>query len=287
MQDLYATFSEIMGASLPDLRKGEKGAEDSLSLLPAWRGEKLVDRPMFYNDHKESKDGAACAMRLDNPKVGGKVAEGKWKIFFDATLLRSGKANPTMLFDLQSDSKEAKNRLTDPSLKPLVKRLVSTALLHRRAGGHRFVPLAPKKRAIFDWTKPIPSPAPKIMNLLAKGGKASMDPAGVGVQGSGSDRVEAGQSIALRFQQDVLIESIGLKAGKDGTCGGSLIMGKRAPLAIYCTDRDNDAKDQQGIMSDLGILKKGEMLILSASPHFGVEAPGSWKLQSLVVRPFC
>ena len=286
LQDLYATFSEIMGASLPDLRKGEKGAEDSLSLLPAWRGEKLVDRPMFYNDHKESKDGAACAMRLDNPKVGGKVAEGKWKIFFDATLLRSGKANPTMLFDLQSDSKEAKNRLTDPSLKPLVKRLVSTALLHRRAGGHRFVPLAPKKRAIFDWTKPIPSPAPKIMNLLAKGGKASMDPAGVGVQGSGSDRVEAGQSIALRFQQDVLIESIGLKAGKDGTCGGSLIMGKRAPLAIYCTDRDNDAKDQQGIMSDLGILKKGEMLILSASPHFGVEAPGSWKLQSLVVRPF-
>ena len=71
-----------------------------------------------------------------------------------------------------------------------------------------------------------------------------------------------------------------------GTCGGSLIMGKRAPLAIYCTDKDNDAKDQQGIMSDLGILKKGEMLILNASPHFGVESPGSWKLQSLVLRPF-
>ena len=286
LQDLYATFSEIMGVALPDLKKGEKGAEDSLSLLPAWRGEKLVDRPMFYNDHKESKDGAACVMRIDNPKVGGKSVPGKWKIFFDASLLRSGKANPTMLFDLQSDPKEAKNRLTDPKLKPLVKRLVSTALLHRRAGGHRFVPLAPKKRVTFDWTKPIPSPAPMVMNLLAKGGKASMDPDGVGIPGSGSDRVDAGQGIALRFQQDVLIESIGLKAGKDGTCGGSLIMGKQSPLAIYCTDKDNDAKEQQGIMSDLGILKKGEMLILNASPHLGVEAPGSWKLQSLVVRPF-
>jgi len=286
LQDLYATFSEIMGASLPDLKKGEKGAEDSLSLLPAWRGKKLADRPMFYNDHKESKDGAASAMRIDNPKVGGKVAQGKWKMFFDASLLRSGKANPTMLFDLESDPKEAKNRLNDPSLKPLIKRLVSTALLHRRTGGHRFVPLAPKKRVTFDWTKPIPSPAPMVMNLLAKGGKASMDPDGVGIPGSGSDRVDSGQGIALRFQQDVLIESVGLKAGKDGTCGGSLIMGKRSPLAIYCTDKDNDAKDQQGIMSDLGILKKGELLRLEASPHLGVESPGSWKLQTLVVRPF-
>ena len=285
LQDLYATFSEIMGVPLPDLRKGEKGAEDSLSLLPAWRGKKLIARPMFYNDHKESKDGAAAAMRLDNPKVGGKVAQGKWKIFFDASLLRSGKAKTTMLFDLQSDPKEAKNRLTDPKLKPLLKRLVSTALLHRRSGGHRFVPLAPNKRATFDWTKPIPSPAPMIMNLLAKGGKASMNPDGVGIPGLGSDRVEDGQGIALRFQQDVLIESIGLKAGKDGTCGGSLIMGKRAPLAIYCTDKDNDAKDQQGIMSDLGILRKGETLRLEASPHLGVESAGSWKLQSLVVRP--
>ena len=197
LQDLYATFSEIMGVSLPDLKKGEKGAEDSLSLLPAWRGEKLVDRPMFYNDHKESKDGAASAMRLDDPKVGGTIIRGKWKLFFDASLLRSGTARPTALFDLASDPKEEKNRLDDPSLKRLVTKLVSTALLHRRVGGHRFVPLTPKKRVIFDWTQPIPSPAPMVMNLLAKGGKASMDSGGVGIPGSGSDRVDAGQGIAL------------------------------------------------------------------------------------------
>jgi arylsulfatase A len=106
LQDLYATFSDIMGVSLPDLKKGEKGAEDSLSLLPAWRDEKLVDRPMFYNDHKESKDGAASAMRINDPKVGGKRVPGKWKMFFDASLLRSGTARPTALFDLATDPKE-------------------------------------------------------------------------------------------------------------------------------------------------------------------------------------
>ena len=50
-------------------------------------------------------------------------------------------------------------------------------------------------------------------------------------------------------------------------------MGNRAPLAIYCTDADQDAKDQTGIISDLGILKKGEMLVLDPKPHLGVESP--------------
>jgi hypothetical protein len=57
-------------------------------------------------------------------------------------------------------------------------------------------------------------------------------------------------------------------------------------LAIYCIDADNDAKGQQGIISDLGIIKKGDRLILDAGPHLGVEPSGSWKLQNLVVRPF-
>jgi hypothetical protein len=285
LQDLFATFSDVMGVALPDLRKGKTGAEDSLSLLQAWRGKQLPNRPMFFNDHKESKDGAASAMRIENPKVGSKTVPGKWKIFFDASLLRRGNANPSELYDLTTDPREEKNRLGDESLKPLVKRLVSIALLHRNACGHRFVPLVPKKRISFDWTKPIPSPSPIVMNLSTKGGKASIDPDGVGIPGLGSPKVDSGQGVTLRFQQDVLVESVGLKAGNDGTCGGSVRMGKRAPLAIYCTDKDNDAKDQQGIISDLGILKAGETLVLEADPHFGVESPGSWKLQSLVVRP--
>ena len=82
-----------------------------------------------------------------------------------------------------------------------------------------------------------------------------------------------------------MIESIALKAGI-GSCGGSVIKGKNSPLAIYCIDADNDSNDQQGVISDLGIIKKGERLILDAGPHLGVEQRGSWKLQSLVVRPF-
>ena len=80
------------------------------------------------------------------------------------------------------------------------------------------------------------------------------------------------------------MESAAIVAGK-GTCGGFYRMGDKAPLAIYCVDADNDSKDQQGILSDLGVLKTGETLRLDSSPHFGSEAPGSWRLRGLVVRP--
>ena len=285
LQDLYSTFSEILKVPLPDLRKGSKGGEDSFNILPTWKGEKISNRPMFYNDHKESKDGAACAMRLNNPKIAGKIKTGQWKIFFDASLLRQATAKPVELYDLRTDPMETKNRLEDPELKPLIKKLTSIAILHRTVGGHRFVSFAPKKRIVFDWTKPMPIPAPLTLSISGKGGLPTQKPDGLGIEGKESSRIDKGEGIALRFEQDVLIESIALKAG-DGSCGGSLVKGKNSPLAIYCIDADNDANDQKGIISDLGIIKKGERLILDAGPHLGVEQPGSWKLQSLVVRPF-
>jgi hypothetical protein len=285
LQDLYSTFSEILKVPLPDLRKGSKGGEDSFNILPTWKGEKISNRPMFYNDHKESKDGAACAMRLNNPKIAGKIKTGQWKIFFDASLLRQATAKPVELYDLRIDPMETKNRLEDPELKPLIKKLTSIAILHRTVGGHRFVSFAPKKRIVFDWTKPMPIPAPITLSISGKGGLPTQKPDGLGIEGKESSRIDKGEGIALRFEQDVLIESIALKAG-DGSCGGSLVKGKNSPLAIYCIDADNDANDQKGIISDLGIIKKGERLILDAGPHLGVEQPGSWKLQSLVVRPF-
>ena len=49
LQDLYSTFSKILGKPLPKLREGEKGAEDSYNILPAWEGKTLPKRPMFYN----------------------------------------------------------------------------------------------------------------------------------------------------------------------------------------------------------------------------------------------
>lgn len=286
LQDLFATFSSILKVNLPDLREGDKGAEDSFDLTPALHGKPLPMRPMFYNDHKEGENGAACAMRIDNPAVDRKIVPGKWKIFFDDSLLREGRAQATQLFELSSDPMETKNRLPDENLKPLVRRLVSTALLHRNAGGHRFVSIAPKTRIRLDWRKPLPVPSPLTFFLSTKGGESVRDHEGLGVNGHDSSQVEPGEGLAIRFQSDVLIESVGLTAGEKGGCGGFFRVGKNSPLAIYCTDADNDAKDQQGIISDLGILKKGDRLILDPNPHFGVESAGSWKLQSMVVRPF-
>ena len=78
--------------------------------------------------------------------------------------------------------------------------------------------------------------------------------------------------------------SAGIVAG-NGTCGGFYQVGDGAPLALYCIDAAIDMKDQSGLLSDIGLLKAGEVLRLDSSPHYGVEAEGRWRLQSLSVRP--
>ncbi|MEM6916315.1 MAG: sulfatase-like hydrolase/transferase, partial [Verrucomicrobiota bacterium] len=52
--DVFSTFAEILETPLPE--PGEKGAEDSISMLDVWRGERS-DRawPQFAHDHKQSK----------------------------------------------------------------------------------------------------------------------------------------------------------------------------------------------------------------------------------------
>ena len=57
-------------------------------------------------------------------------------------------------------------------------------------------------------------------------------------------------------------------------------------MAIYCVDADIDAQDQSGILSDIGVLPKGETLVLDSAAHFGVEAEGRWRLAGLNVRLF-
>jgi hypothetical protein len=49
-------------------------------------------------------------------------------------------------------------------------------------------------------------------------------------------------------------------------------------------DADNDEKTQHGVISDLGVLRAGQVLRLDSKPHHGVEAAGQWRLGSITVR---
>ena len=302
LTDMYATFAELLSVPLPDLATGVKGAEDSVSALPSWRG-KVADRssfPMFCNDHKEAKqygkkkplrDVVAMSMRLDNPMVKGELVQGQWKIFFAAPLIREGIALPMELYDLASDQREKNNRVKEPKLQPLVEHLTSIALNYRNAGGLRLANLAAGESTSFDWRKT------KKASFSANGMTLSVmpvgdqelvfGPEGLGMNGEASGQVEADEALAITCDQDVIVENIRLKAGPRGTCGGFYRVGDGAPLPIYCVDKHAEKyskMDQSGMLSDIGVLKAGQKLILDSAPHYGANAPGSWHLQSIQVR---
>ncbi|MFT4692051.1 MAG: arylsulfatase A [Limisphaerales bacterium] len=312
LQDLYATFAEVVGVPLPDLSVGAKGAEDSFSVLAAFRGKTISERPpLFFNDHKEAKqDPAVAAMRLDSPIVNGRRIAGQWKIFFDPTLLRAGEVNPYELYDLATDQWEQQNRLREPGLAALVDHLKKIALLHRNAGGHRLTAAASSRRVVFDWRSAAGGVSP-LSREFADQSAAGLRVTGAGglkltVTGRRKDRglsdavfspnfhglglgsgevkqVEGGEALVLSFDRDVIVESAAIVAG-NGTCGGFYRVGDAAPLAIYCVDADNDAKEQQGVISDIGLLKAGTSLRFDSSPHHGVEPPGRWRLGAITVR---
>ena len=294
LQDLYATFAEIVGAGLPMLAHGSKGAEDSRNVLPAFRGETLrTPHPLFHNDHNQAKDDhAACAIRMDIDAGASGLPAGKWKLFFDAGLVRFGIAKSVELYDLSSDQWEKKNLIKLPQYQELIEHLTEQALLHRQVGGHRIAKMQTGPRIEFDLrnatnvrdrqTVSISSDQLR-MSITASEGKFNGNDAGLGIDGGNSPRVDLGETVEITFDKPVILESASVVAGK-GTCGGSYEIGNHAPLAIYCVDADNDAKDQRGVLSDLGVLPAGEKLRLSSSPHLGVEAKGSWRLSAVSVR---
>ena len=116
-----------------------------------------------------------------------------------------------------------------------------------------------------------------------KSKKFSTNFRGLGLAGGNFEQVDGGESLHIQFDKDVIVESVALVAGK-GVCGGFYQMGKAAPLAIYCVDADNDAKTQEGVISDLGVLRAGQTLKLDSSPHYGVESVGQWRLGAISVR---
>lgn len=319
LQDIYATFAEALGADLPDLAAGQKGAEDSRSVLAAWRGEPIEPRPMLFNDHKEAQDPAVVALRLDDPLVEGRTIGGQWKVLFDAPLLRAAIARPVELFDLATDPTESENLLGRSELQSLIGHLTQVALHHRTAAGHRLAELVSEKRVMLRWAAPQALPGkpnlidvdlrdlfrsvgPEVTVDLAEydaatgnahisavrgnGGPArtfNVNHRGLGVDGGNFGQVDDAEAILVRFDNDVLVESVAVVAGK-GVCGGFYRVGDRSPLAIYCVDADFDSKDQSGILGDIGVLKAGETLRLDSSPHHGVESPGRWRLGAITIR---
>lgn len=307
-------MAEILGDELPNLREGKKGAEDSASILKALRGQPFQRPfPLFFSDHKEAKnDPAVLAMRANDPLVDGEFFAGQWKIFFDAELIRAGTATPYELYNLAEDAQETANLIARPKLQPLIRRLAEMAIQHRNAGGHRLAKFSSKDRFIFDWTKAKKPPKYLAQNLQGKpdatanfsitmphlamkvtgvrgsdilrGNGFAWSPRGLGFRDSPLRRIEDNRGLLISFDQDVLIESVGLAAGNAGQCGGFYQMGNSAPMAIYCVDADNDSKSQHGALSDLGVLKAGESLRLDSAPHFGVEPAGQWRLRRLIVQ---
>ncbi|MDF1824968.1 MAG: arylsulfatase [Verrucomicrobiales bacterium] len=290
--DVFATFADILGVPLPDLRAGEKGAEDSISMLPVWKGgEKGRAIPMFAHDHKESKpDPAVAAVRLDDPTVEGTGYAGQWKIFYDPSLLRGGETMPVELYELGADQREENNRISEPELQPLVSHLNELAELHRNAGGHRIAGLVSRQGSVFELSgKDELYPELKLsdggvhMTIRPSAGELHANPRGIGVTTGKVKQVEGGEFLTMTFDEDVVLQHCAVVAG-NGECGGFYQIGDDAPLAIYCVDGDIDDKDQSGVLSDLGVVKKGEKVVLSSAPHFGTETPGQWRLKSVSIR---
>ena len=124
--DLLATLAEIVGTSIT-----ANNGEDSFSILSALKNNPPSKRTaIIHNDHnegarqagKKAKDPEAAwiAIRIDNPVVNGKRFTGQWKMLADHQLLIKGKLNPRELYELSTDLKEQTNRITEPTLKPLV-----------------------------------------------------------------------------------------------------------------------------------------------------------------------
>ncbi|MGI9468051.1 MAG: sulfatase-like hydrolase/transferase [Rubripirellula sp.] len=162
LQDMYATFAEVLEQGVADFEGSEKGGEDSVSVLAAWQGDNIGQRQMFFNDHKEAEDAAVLAFRSDDPVVSGQVVSGAWKLFFNAELLRAGHAVPTELYDLRTDPKEKNDLRQQPAHKSLVRELSKRAAAHRNAGGHRLVTRDETASVKFAWIQTADLPSKKL-----------------------------------------------------------------------------------------------------------------------------
>ena len=305
LQDVFATFSEIVGQPMPDYRSGQKGGEDSYSVLAAMRDASVEARSIIlHHDHKEAGDDPAVfVLRIDSPEVDGKRFQGQWKLFFDPALLRKGEANSYMLYDLETDQMEATNLIDRSDLKPLIEYMTDLAVHHRNAGGHRLAEMKLGSRIEFDFRSNVELEGTKARNARVAANESSLRATisaekngrllsdatftsnlnGLGVSGGDANTVDGNEAILIRFNKNVIVEHASLLSSSENS-GGYYAIGDGAPLSIYCVNADIDDKDQGGVLSDLGVLKAGQTLRLDSRARFPSEHTGSWTLQSLSVR---
>ena len=313
LQDLYATAEAIITKGRKASRKDPVGGEDSYSLFDSLAERGIANRAMFFNDHKESKDAAVCAFRINNPSVKGAVWPGQWKLFFDAGLLRHGEPNPIELYRLDKDPREQVNLIQQASLQTLVQELMQQALSIRTAGSHHRSHLGANNRVLFGpqgkrfdaktnqafvatWRikkersvahLTIPE-RPLLGTIQAFSPTQTPVPLlsnqdGLAIETNDSSFIDGGEQLAITFNKDVLVEYVSLES-KGGSCGGTYQVGAGPEIQLYCLDEDIDDRDQSGITSDLGYLGAGETLALKSAPYLGVESPGAWRLKNLSVR---
>ena len=83
-----------------------------------------------------------------------------------------------------------------------------------------------------------------------------------------------------------MIDTIRLDAGEEGKIGGQLKIGNKTQNIVK-TDRGKKGREKSVVSLDgLGLLKRGEMLVLDPAPSTPKSPSGSWKLVGLTARPF-
>ena len=133
LNDLFATFADILGKSLPDLSKGQVGAEDSISQLRALRGLDSPPRPpIFPNDHSEASKRTSDERAVVAVRSNASPLPGQWKLFLDHRFATNGSLHPFALYNLATDQFERQNLLDNPASKAALEFLLEEA---RKARG--------------------------------------------------------------------------------------------------------------------------------------------------------
>jgi arylsulfatase A-like enzyme len=133
LNDLYATFAEILQVPLPPPTGPRRGAEDSFSRWAMLRGETAAERPpLFPNDHQEASRELSDQRAWVAVRSNAAPIPGQWKLLLDHRYAYDGEIHPQELYDLAEDPQESQNRIDDPTAQPTLDFLIQKA---REAAG--------------------------------------------------------------------------------------------------------------------------------------------------------